>query len=95
MSNSKSDNKGPVLVGQDKGVEFSIARDILNHAVQTMSASVISKTSESFRSSCLGNLLIVADESGLTFRAADQGAIVSLDVQGARALKLALGLGTC
>jgi DNA polymerase-3 subunit beta len=92
MSNSKSDNKGPVLVGpcpgrtgpgQDKGVEFSIARDILSHAVQTMSASVISKTSESFRSSYLGNLLIVADESGLTLRAADQEAIVSLDVQGA------------
>jgi DNA polymerase-3 subunit beta len=72
MSQEKTTSKG----------DFSIARDILNEAMQLVSASVSTKAS-TWNHPYIGNLLIVASESGLELRAADEEAIVSLTVQGA------------
>lgn len=64
-----------------KGLEFSIARDILYNAVQTVATSVAGKATSA--ASYPGSLLIAADDSGLSFRAADAETFVSLQVQGA------------
>ena len=66
-----------------KGMDFSIARDILRDAVRIVSASVSTKSSTWMQSQQTGNLLIIAGDDGLELRAADIEASVSLNVQGA------------